>query len=154
MTKKKNIRSAGYCIVRPDIVARNERVPIGDGYPLNATNEKKPVLYRWVDDDEGFEVFVDEKWQSAQSIDFDFLDTDKDIVRKRFNGYRDTHAYDEVKGWSKAELSTFLRHCGYRSWTKEINITMVQDLIRIHVFGMKLIPRHNPFLVKKMKFEF
>jgi len=144
----KNIRSAGFCIVRPDLVAKNLRVPIGGGYPLNATNEKRPILYRWLNGDEDFQVFVNGEWQEAQSVDFEFLSTEKEIVKKRFNYYRDINAYSEIEGWSAKDLKEFLRHCGYKTWQKDINVTMVQDLVRIHCFGVKLAPHHNPFLVK------
>lgn len=148
MKKTKNIRSAGFCVVRPDLIAKNERVPIGGGYPLNATNEKRPIPYRWIND-ENFQVFVNNCWQDAESIDFNFLSSEKEIVKKQFNGYRDENAYGEIQNWSGKDLKEFLRHCGYKAWTKDINIIMVQDLVRIHVFGVKILPRHNPFLVKK-----
>jgi hypothetical protein len=145
---KREKASAGFCIVRPDLVAKNLRVPIGDGYPLNASNEKRPILYRWLKDDEGFQVFVNEKWQDAESIDFDFLSDEKEIIKKQFNGYRDFNAYEEVKTWSAKDLRVFLRHCGYKTWTKDINVKMLQDLIKIHVFRQGTQVPHNPFLVK------
>jgi hypothetical protein len=46
---------------------------MGDWYDPSIT-DNAPVPYRWLKDTEGFQIFVNGKWQYAQSIDFDFVD--------------------------------------------------------------------------------
>lgn len=142
--KTKEIKSAGFCIVRPDLVKKNLKVPVAEGW----YNESRPLPYRWLNDDQDFEVFVNGKWQESESIDFEFLDGEKEIVKAHFKGYRFTNAMDEIKQWSAKDLKEFLRLCGYRTWTKDIMIWMAQDLARIHAFNRKP-EQNNPFLVKK-----
>lgn len=54
--------------VRLDILKNKESVPVGDGY----YGEEQRLPYRWVNNDEDFQVYLDGKWQEAQSIDFQF----------------------------------------------------------------------------------
>lgn len=62
--KKQNL-----AIIRPDILEKNLSVPVGSTH----YGKETPLPYRWTRDDEGFEVFLDGKWQEAYSIDFDFI---------------------------------------------------------------------------------
>lgn len=68
-------------IVRPDIREREYAVPIGDNDYYGGA---EPIPYRWVnetEEDEGeFEVYYNGKWQTARSIDFDFLPTSNPIT--------------------------------------------------------------------------
>lgn len=141
--KKKEIKSAGFCIVRPDLTKRNLSVPVGN----TKFGETDAVPYRWLKDDEGFQVFCLGQWRDAESIDFEFLDKEQDIIKNVFKNYNYSGAIEEIKEWTAVQLKELLRHCGYKSWTKDINIDMVQDLARIHRFKIKL-EKSNPFLVK------
>ncbi len=142
---KKEMKSAGFCIVRKDLQKQNLRVPIGIWYYSGSY----PLPYRWLKDDEGFQVFYNSQWQDAESIDFDFLDTEKEIVKAHFKNYSHSTAIEEIKNeWTAKDLKEFLRLCGYKAThSKDILIYMVQDLARIYKFGIVLdIP--NPFLHK------
>jgi hypothetical protein len=59
------------CKVRKDLAEQGLSVSIGNN---NWLEPKKEVNYKWGEDDLDFYVFVDEKWQDAASIDFDFID--------------------------------------------------------------------------------
>lgn len=54
------------CKVRADILNQNLAVPIGNVY----YGESKPLPYRWRKD--VFQVFYNNKWEFAKSVDFDF----------------------------------------------------------------------------------
>ncbi len=54
--------------VRPDILRCGMAVPVGNDY----YSGKQPLPYRWLDDDEAFEIFYDGAWVEAQSIDWEF----------------------------------------------------------------------------------
>lgn len=148
MKAKKEIQSAGFCIVRPDLVAQNLRVPVGTGYPLDAHLEKRPHPYRWLNDTEGFEIFIHNRWENAESIDFEFLDKDIDIIKAHFKGYTYGGAMQELDTWSAKELKQFLRHCGYpTTYVKDIMVGMVKDLARLHAWKTPM-EVNNPFLKK------
>lgn len=57
-----------YCIPRIDLRERDLSVSIGNN---SVWGIEKPILYRWVNEDE-FEVFYKNKWQTSDSIDYDF----------------------------------------------------------------------------------
>lgn len=59
-----------FCTVRKDLLKKGLCVPIGDtAYYCG----KEHLEYRYIgEDDEIFEVFFEEKWQEAESMDFDF----------------------------------------------------------------------------------
>ena len=59
------------CKVRQDLEEQGLSVSIGDN---NWLAPDVAVVYKYGDDDLDFYVFVDEKWQDAASIDFDFID--------------------------------------------------------------------------------
>jgi hypothetical protein len=64
-------------VVRADILEDELSVPVGSGH----YDSPEPLPYRWFDPeddvtiepDNDFEVYLNGKWQSAESIDFDFL---------------------------------------------------------------------------------
>jgi hypothetical protein len=59
------------CVVRPDLLKRDLSVPVGNGYYDSA----EPIEYRYKNegkDNEQFQVFLNNKWQNAESIDFEF----------------------------------------------------------------------------------
>lgn len=87
------------------------------------------------------------KWRDAESIDFEFLSDESEIVKRTFYNYDYSQAMEEIKEWSAKDLKQFLRIIGYKTYTKDIMITMVQDLARIHAW--QITPEtQNPFLVK------
>lgn len=146
--KTKEIKSAGFCIVRHELVNKNLRIRIG-GTLLSVFQERRPFPYRWLADDIGFQIRVNNRWEDAESIDFDFLDTEKEITKKHFNGYRDTRAKEEIEDWSAKDLKEFIRLCGYKySYPKDILTSMVWSLVCIHIFTNHLKIEKNPFLVK------
>ena len=51
--------------VREDILEQKLSVPVGSDY----YGSSAPLAYRWKGDE--FQVFLNEKWQTAESIDFD-----------------------------------------------------------------------------------
>lgn len=52
--------------IRNDLLKSKLAVPVGNFYYFSA----KPLLYRWKND--LFQVFLDNKWLNAESIDWDF----------------------------------------------------------------------------------
>lgn len=60
--------TVSYCEVRPDILENGLSVPVGNYY--YSGRDKLP--YRWSYNDELFEVYVNNEWQQAYSIDFKF----------------------------------------------------------------------------------
>ncbi len=64
--------------VRPDLLKQGLAVPIGEVY----YGCEKPLPFRWLDDDEGFEVYYCGEWVSAQSIDWEF---EKPVVKEASN---------------------------------------------------------------------
>lgn len=54
--------------VRQDLINERFGVPVGGGTYF----DKKPVPYRWINDTEKFQVFLDGAWEDAESIDFEF----------------------------------------------------------------------------------
>jgi len=70
--KTKEIKSVGFCIVRHELTKDKLSVPVG-GKHLNFTEASRPLPYRWLNDDEGFQIRFKEQWLDAESIDFDFL---------------------------------------------------------------------------------
>jgi len=144
MKKTKEIKAAGFCIVRPDILKKNERIPVGN----LSFDEDFPLAYRWKTEDE-FEVRLHGRWLEAQSIDFQFLDTEKEILTHTFKNHGYSEAMEEIKNdWPVKELKELVRICGYKStYTKDILVDMVQDLARIYAWKMTMT-KSNPFLVK------
>ncbi len=64
--------------IRPDIIEKNLAVPVGSGY----YGGKDPLPYRWLGNDEVFEVLYGGVWVEAQSIDWDFTDAlVQDVVK-------------------------------------------------------------------------
>ncbi|MFQ5686297.1 MAG: hypothetical protein ACE5GV_06515 [Candidatus Scalindua sp.] len=53
--------------IRKDLVIADLSVPVGDIY----YSDKEPLPYRWIAEND-FEVFLNNIWQSADSIDWDF----------------------------------------------------------------------------------
>lgn len=146
MKKVKEIKSAGFCIIRKDLQKQNLRVPIGDASYYSGSY---PLSYRWLKDTEGFQVLYQGTWQDAESIDFDFLDEEKDILVNHFRFHVFTEALEEIKSeWSAKELKELVRLCGYKSsYCKDILIDMVKDLARIHAWK-QVLTKNNPFLNK------
>lgn len=58
----------GYCHIRKSILDKGLAVPIGDKH----ASPYYDLQYRWLNDDEQFQVFYLGEWQDAESIDFDF----------------------------------------------------------------------------------
>ncbi len=56
--------------VRVDLIEKNLAVPVGSDY----YGGKEPLPFRWLDDDEGFQILYMGAWVDAQSIDWDFTD--------------------------------------------------------------------------------
>lgn len=54
-------------VVRKDLLEEKLGVPVGEGYYYAAD----PLPYRWINEE--FQVYYNGKWESAESIDFDFL---------------------------------------------------------------------------------
>lgn len=142
--KTNKIKSAGYCSARTDLLKKNLSVPIGKFQQ----HSSYPLPYRWLKDDDGFQIFYCDNWEDAESIDFNFLDTEKEIIKAHFKAYSYSNTIEEINGWSAKDLKELLRICGYKSWTKDIMTYMVKDLVKIHAFKFKTI-EHNPFLVKQ-----
>jgi hypothetical protein len=60
-------------IVRPDLIEQELSVPVGEEH----YGSPEPLPYRWKDmdtDDEQFQIYLNGKWQDAESIDWDFID--------------------------------------------------------------------------------
>ncbi len=64
--------------VRPDLIKQGLAVPIGKTY----YGSKNPLPFRWLDDDEGFEVCYCGEWIEAKSIDWDF---EKPVAKEASN---------------------------------------------------------------------
>ncbi len=79
--------------VRVDLIEKNLAVPVGSDY----YGGKDPLPYRWLDDDEGFQILYMGVWVDAQSIDWDFTD---DVP------YDDTKKAEHCDGlaWLKPEI--------------------------------------------------
>src|SRR6185369_3865372 len=110
MKKAKEIKSAGFCIVRPELVKKNIRVPVGNTH-MDIFYETRPHAYRWLQEEfsaenraEGFQVFYQGRWQDAESVDFDFLDDEKAIMKAHFKTHTYSGAMEEIKQWSVKEL--------------------------------------------------
>jgi len=56
--------------MRPDLKEEQQGIPIGT---VEFWFGEGKLEYRWRDNDKIFEVFYLEKWQEAQSIDFNFI---------------------------------------------------------------------------------
>lgn len=56
------------CTIRKDLIDADLSVPIGDTY----LHTSEPIPYRWLSDEDGFQVLHNNKWHDAYSIDFDF----------------------------------------------------------------------------------
>jgi len=54
--------------IRMDLLKAELGVPIGNEYYF----ESKPLKYRWLSDVD-FQVLFKNKWQNAESIDWDFM---------------------------------------------------------------------------------
>ena len=54
--------------VRSDLIEKGLAVPVGNEY----YDGKKPLMYRWIDDDKEFQVFYKGKWVEGNSIDWVF----------------------------------------------------------------------------------
>ena len=142
MNKHKEIPAAGFCIIRPDIIKRKEKVPTGN----MMCDLDDAMLYRWLDE-ERFQVHVYGQWRDAESIDFEFLSDEKKIVKNWFKNYHYSEAMEEIETWSAKDLKQFLKLLGYKTWVKDIMITMVKDLARIHAWKIEMTEK-NQFLVK------
>lgn len=143
MKTKKEIPAAGFCVLRADLLKKGEAAVV-DG---SKCDWSYAMPYRWLKEDEGFEIFIHGRFREAESIDFDFLSDEKDILLNTFRDYNYSDAIEEIKQWSAKELKTLLKCCGYKTYTKDIMIKMVQDLARIHCWKITL-ENQNPFLVK------
>jgi hypothetical protein len=62
------VQEAKLCWIRQDIRKHRYAVPVGDGY----YEKHDPLHYRWINDDNTFQVYLDCRWQDAYSGDFDF----------------------------------------------------------------------------------
>lgn len=56
-------------VIRKDLIKDELGVPIGNEYYFEST----PLKYRWLSDTD-FQVLFNNKWQSAESIDWDFVE--------------------------------------------------------------------------------
>jgi hypothetical protein len=141
----KEIPLAGFCIIRPDILNKGISIQVGNRLKIDNNDA---LAYRWLKDDEGFQVLALGAWRDAESIDFEFLSDEKEIVEKAFKNYQYLDAMEEIQDWSAAYLKQFLRSLGYtKPYIKDIMIQMVQDLARIHRWKITL-ENSNPFLAK------
>lgn len=59
-----------YCIQRKDLLESNQKVPVGATY----MTIDKPTEYRWLTEDDFF-IKVNGGWESALSVDFDFIES-------------------------------------------------------------------------------
>lgn len=141
----KEVLSAGYCIIRPDILKQRLKVCVGFNGRLS-TDKDDAIPYRWLKEDEGFQVLIHGRWEDAESIDFNFLSGEKEIFVNTFKNYDYSDAMEEIKDWSVKDLKQILRHCGYKTYVKDIMVQMVRDLARVHAWKIQI--EHNPFLVK------
>ena len=71
--KNKTVKIKGFdyklAAVRPSLIKRDLAVPVGNDYYLG----EEPLPYRYTGEDgEDFQVYLNGKWQSAESIDFNF----------------------------------------------------------------------------------
>lgn len=62
-------RSKNICSVRPDLY--QYKIPVGDNKYIDPDRKRKRFKYRWQTEND-FEIFFNGKWESAQSIDFNF----------------------------------------------------------------------------------
>jgi hypothetical protein len=53
--------------IRTDLIEQKLSVPVGNKY----YGSDKSIPYRWIG--EQFQVKLNDKWQNAESIDFDFI---------------------------------------------------------------------------------
>ena len=60
------------CKIRKEI--SHYGIPYGiEGKYIPKEMKDSDIPYRWLDEDEcDFQIFIDDKWQDADSIDFDF----------------------------------------------------------------------------------
>lgn len=142
MKSKQEIPAAGFCIIRPDIIKKKLKVPTGN---MNCDLDDA-MYYRWLDEDK-FQVHVYGQWRNAESVDFEFLSEEKDILKNWFKNYIYSEAMEEIKDWSAKDLKQFLKLLGYKTYIKDIMVSMVQDLARIHAWQMTMTER-NVFLEK------
>ena len=65
-----NVKGYPTARLRSDLIKKNLSAPVGDGF----YSESLPLAYKWVtiDDEEVFHVKLNNRWQKAESIDFDF----------------------------------------------------------------------------------
>lgn len=134
MKAKKEIPAAGFCIIRPDLFKENVAV-----YFINR-RVKYPfaMLYRWLNDDEGFQVLFKGKWRNEESIDFEFLSDEKDIIKYVFAGTHQTEALEAVNKFTDEDLMFLLNQCGYKkTYTRGEMISMVRYLALTHKFNAK-----------------
>ena len=54
------------CIIRPDIIASDYMVRIGDHW----VSSEEIFTYRWIDDQ--FQILFENEWCNADSVDFQF----------------------------------------------------------------------------------
>lgn len=140
----KEMPLVGFCIIRPDILKQGLSVQAGN---VKIDNDDA-IAYRWLKDDEGFQVLAMGRWRDAESIDFEFLSGEKRVMNKVFKNYDYSDAMEEIKDWSAAYLKQFLYSLGYKKpYIKDIMIGMVRDLARIHRWDITLEYK-NPFLFK------
>ena len=61
-----------YCRIRKDLLEDDIMIPlsINSNYTYIGTSRKKQ--YRWINDDEQFQIKHCGKWYNAESIDFEF----------------------------------------------------------------------------------
>ena len=56
-----------FCKLRQDLINKELGAPVGDSF----YNSTQPIEYRWLDEID-FQVFLNGKWEDAESVDFDF----------------------------------------------------------------------------------
>lgn len=61
-----------FASIRQDLLSKNLSVPVGEGY----YGDKEPLPYRWINETRDYEgelqVYYNNEWQEAMSVDFDF----------------------------------------------------------------------------------
>lgn len=145
--KTKEPKAKGMVVLNHEVYQNEFKIPLLEGGFIDVSTGKRPHFYRWLNGNTGFQIFYNNRWQSAKCTDFIVLNSEEEIIKSQFNGYRDTNAYAEISDWSAKDLKEFLKILGYKSYTKDIMVSMLSDLVRIVIFKEKLLSP-NPFLVK------
>ncbi len=144
MKTKKEIPAAGFCIVRTDYFKGNQIVYLFNRrikYPFG-------ILYRWLNDDDGFQIFFKGKWRDEESINFEFPSDEKEIIKYVFAGCDMINTQKLADTFSDEELKLLLSQCGYKTeYTRSEIITMITYLVFTHKYNM--IGLKHPLLKKK-----